>query len=80
MDIAPIIAAVISVLASIIVGVIAWGVKAELKSVRSDFTANMAQAELRIIKGINGTYTRTPVFQDLVARVDRIEDRVGDLE
>jgi hypothetical protein len=75
-----------AVLSSVVVGLIAWGNRGQvatlqqtIETLRQEFGKNMAEAELRIIRGINGTYTRTPLHMDLVARVDRIEGRVDEI-
>lgn len=86
-DYMPLAVAGLSVLASLLTGLVVWGNRGQvntvhqtMKTMRQEFRANMAEAELRIIKGINGTYTRTPLHNELVARVDRIESRVDELE
>jgi hypothetical protein len=68
-----------AILVSAVSGLIAWGVRGQIGTLQEKFRADLAEQENRIIARINGTYTRTPLHMDLVARVDRIEGRVDEI-
>lgn len=84
----------LSGVASVIAGLIAWGargerralfaefntVRAEIKTLRAELTAGLAEAENRFFQRVNGSYIRKELHNDMVARIDRIENRVEDLE
>jgi len=84
MDLAPVIASGLSVLASGAVGAIAWGVKAELTTLRTEMKLGLAQAEINFFERVNGTYVRTKVHDEAVKRIDadivRLENRVENLD
>jgi hypothetical protein len=80
MDYTPIAAAGVSVAASGIGALLVWGVKGEIKTLRTELRAGLAEAENRFFQRINGSYTRKDLHADLVARVDRIETKVDELE
>lgn len=80
MDYAPIIATGISALASAIAGLVAWGLKGEVSAMRNEVRASLAEAENRFFQRVNGNYVRKELHTEMVARVDRIESRVDDLE
>ncbi len=45
----------------------------ELKSLRNEVRADLAESELRFYQRINGTYTRSEQHRDLQSRVARLE-------
>ena len=55
-------------------------VRAELNTLRAEQKAELAAAELRFFDRVNSKYTRTELHNDLIARVDRVENRVENLE
>jgi hypothetical protein len=69
-----------AILSSAVAGLMAWGLRGEVGRLQEKFRADLAEQENRIIARINGTYTRTPMHQELVARVDRIESRVDEID
>ena len=75
-----IIAAGVSILSSIIVGLIAWGVRNEMSTLRAEFRAAIAEAGNTFYELVNGKYVRKELHNEMTARIDRIENRVEDLE
>ena len=80
METAPLLAAGISVVTSGGVGLIVWGLKTEVAKLRTEMRAELAEAENRFFQRVNGTYVRKELHGELVARIDRIENRIEDLE
>ena len=92
-DTAPIIAAGISALASLVVGLVAWGwrgeiatlraemgtVRAEMGTLRAEMRAAIAESVNAFYLQINGSYTKSGLHNALAARVDGIENRVNDM-
>lgn len=76
MEYTPYVIAGLSIVSSTVTGLLVWGLRGEVGTIKEKIRADLAEQENRIITRINGTYTRTPIHQDLVARVDRIENRV----
>jgi hypothetical protein len=79
-------AAAISLFGSIIVGLVVWGWKSELSTLRAemlalkaDMRASIAESVNSFYLQINGSYTKKDLHNTLVARVDSVENRVNEL-
>ena len=55
-------------------------VRAELATLRAEQVAGLAAAENRFFERVNGNYIRKELHNEMVARVDRVENRVENLE
>jgi ribosomal protein L29 len=55
-------------------------VRAELATLRAEQLAGLAAAENRFFERVNGNYIRKELHNEMVARVDRIENKVDELE
>ena len=80
MEYISIIAAGFSFLASGVMSLIAWGLRSEVGMLRTELRAGLAEAENKFFARVNGNYIRKELHNDMVARIDRIENRVEDLE
>ncbi len=82
-----IIGTVAACLSTLITGLVAWGFKNQvavleqkIETVRQEFHAELEKAGNAFYARVNGNYVRTGALNDLKERVDRIENRVDDLE
>lgn len=71
-------AAGISLLGSIVVGLIAHGWRSEIATLRAELRASIAESGLAFYAQVNGNYIKKDLFNTLVGRVDGIEQRVND--
>jgi hypothetical protein len=90
-DIAPIAAAVVSLAGSVVVGLVAWGwrgevstlraelgtVHAQMETLRAEVRAAIAEAGVQFYRQVNGTYTKTTLCE---AVREGITDRIDRLE
>ena len=67
-------------MASGVVSLIAWGLRAEVKTLRTELRAGLAEAENRFFQRVNGSYVRKELHNEMAARIDRIENKVDELE
>ena len=85
-----ILAAAISLLGSIIVGLVAWGwrgeiatLRAEMKTLQAEMRASIAESVNAFYMRVNGSYVKRDVCKTIHAaesvRVDNIENRVNEL-
>lgn len=77
-DTGAIAAAAVSLLGSIIVGLVAWGGRSEIATLRAEVRASIAEAGLAFYSQVNGNYVKKELFNTLVGRVDGVEQRVND--
>ena len=60
-NLAPYITAVFTFLSTVILGLIAWGLKAELAALRSEFRLGLASAEARFLAAVKEEYVRKEI-------------------
>ena len=84
-DLGSIAAAGVSLLGSIVVGLVAWGWKAEIGTLRAEAGMHQAEMRARIAESvnafyiqINGNYVKKELYNTLVGRMDGLEQRVND--
>lgn len=80
MEYISLIAAAASFVASGVVSLIAWGLRSEVATLRTELRAGLAEAENRFFQRVNGSYIRKELHNEMVARIDRIENKVDELE
>lgn len=76
----------VSLLGNIIVGLVAWGwraeistLRAEMATMRAEMRASIAESANEFFRQINGNYVKKEVYNTLIARVDGLDGRVNDL-
>lgn len=80
MEYISLIAAAASFVASGVVSLVAWGLRSEVATLRTELRAGLAEAENRFFQRVNGSYIRKELHNEMVARIDRIENKVDELE
>ena len=80
MEYISLVAAAASFVASGVVSLIAWGLRSEVATLRTELRAGLAEAENRFFQRVNGSYIRKELHNEMVARIDRIENKVDELE
>lgn len=88
----PILAAVVSLVGSTIVGLVGWGARAEVRVLRAEMAlgaekmetlkaeirASIAESVNAFYKQVNGNYIRKELFNALVDRINGLEVRIND--
>lgn len=58
------------------IALIVWGLRAEVKSLRTEVALGLAEAENRFFLRVNGNYVRKELYAEMHERIGRIEDRI----
>lgn len=77
-ELTPVLAGV-SLLANVIMAIVAWGWRAEIATIRAEMRAGLAEALASFWRELNGSYIKRDLYNTLVSRVDALENRVNDL-
>ena len=87
-----VLAAIVSLVGSVIVGLVAWGAKAEVRVLRAEMAlgaekietlkaeirASIAESVNSFYRQVAGGYTRKELFNALVDRINGLEVRISD--
>lgn len=83
MEYLPIVAACLSVALNGIIGLVVWGVRGEITTLRTEMklqraetSTALAQAANEFYTKVNGNYVRKDLYTEMHERVGRIEDRI----
>jgi hypothetical protein len=63
-NVATLIASIMSVIATVVMGIISWGLRAQLSQLRTEFQLSLSNAEIRFFDAINGKYVRKDLLDE----------------